>query len=256
MSFPLIYQPTSPIDAIVFDCDGTLSTIEGIDELAKLNQVGEKVQLLTKEAMDHTGINLELYRKRLNLVYPLKSQVDALGQQYFHHQVPDAAKIIQISQRLNKAVYLVSAGLKPAVTIFGKLLKIPQENIFAVDIHFDAQGQYQDFDTASPLVDYAGKRQITAYLKEKHKNILHIGDGMNDFVTSDMVTRFVGYGGVFYRKNIAEQCQYYIKSLSLAALLPLLLTSQEQQQLIPAELAIYQEGLKAIENNMVTIKQR
>lgn len=40
------------IDAIVFDCDATLSQIEGIDGLAKVNGVEERVRLLTEEAME------------------------------------------------------------------------------------------------------------------------------------------------------------------------------------------------------------
>lgn len=244
-------QPITSIDAIVFDCDGTLSSIEGIDELARINQVAEKVELLTKEAMGHTGINPELYRKRLDLVFPHQSQVESLGQQYFNHQVPEAAIIIQILHRLNKAVYVVSAGLKPAVRHFGVMLNIPPENIFAVDIQFDEQGKYVNFDDTSPLVYREGKRHITNHLKSKHANILHIGDGMNDFVAADLVTRFVGYGGVFYRENIAAQSQFYIKSHSLSGLLPLVLTEIEYQQLLPFELKIYNDGLKAIEEKMV-----
>ena len=37
------WQLDHPINAIVFDCDGTLSIIEGIDELARNNGVGDAV---------------------------------------------------------------------------------------------------------------------------------------------------------------------------------------------------------------------
>ncbi|TAK75879.1 MAG: phosphoserine phosphatase, partial [Gammaproteobacteria bacterium] len=60
-----IWQPQAPIPAIVFDCDGTLSMIEGIDELAKHNGVSEAVQALTAEAMEKTGLHPDLYRQRL-----------------------------------------------------------------------------------------------------------------------------------------------------------------------------------------------
>ena len=132
------WQLKTPLNAIIFDCDGTLSTIEGIDELAKNNGVDDAVLSLTAQAMGATGMNPELYQKRLDLVYPSEEQVLALGQHYIATQVPDAHPVIQLLKRLNKTVYLVSAGLYPAVKIFGRMLNIPQENIFAVDVLFDA----------------------------------------------------------------------------------------------------------------------
>jgi len=247
------WQLTAPIHAIVFDCDGTLSAIEGIDELAKQNNVGEQVESLTKQAMDNLGMNPELYRKRLDLVLPHQEQVLKLGQDYFKNQVPDVAAVIQILKRLEKEVYVVSAGLNPAVKIFGELLAVPRQNIFAVDLRFDATGRYADFDAGSPLVYRHGKREVTAELAKQHARILHIGDGMNDFVVADAVTRFVGYGGVFYRETIASQCDFYIKSLSLAALLPLVLTAGEAQQLLPSEMALYEVGLEAIKHKKVQL---
>jgi phosphoserine phosphatase len=48
------WQPTIPFDAVIFDCDGTLSAVEGIDELAEKNAVGREVKALTQIAMGQT----------------------------------------------------------------------------------------------------------------------------------------------------------------------------------------------------------
>jgi phosphoserine phosphatase len=51
-------QPSiwSPCNLVIFDCDSTLSTIEGIDELARLsdseNEVAVRIAALTKRAME------------------------------------------------------------------------------------------------------------------------------------------------------------------------------------------------------------
>src|SRR5437016_3271945 len=82
------WQLQTPISAIIFDCDGTLSAIEGIDELAKNTGVSEAVQSLTAEAMGKSGLNPGLYQKRLDLTYPNREQVTALGYQYYAHKVP------------------------------------------------------------------------------------------------------------------------------------------------------------------------
>lgn len=241
------WQLEKPINAVVFDCDGTLSAIEGIDELAAMNQVGELVRALTAEAMGQSGINPQMYKKRLDLVYPNLEQVVALGKHYHHHQVPDVGDVIQLLQRLKKTVYVVSAGLHPAVSAFGERLNIPPQQIFAVDIQFDAEGNYADFDSASLLVSQDGKRHIVSQLKEKHETIAHIGDGLNDYVTYDLVTRFIGYGGVYYREQIESQCEFYIKSRSLAPLLPLLLTQEEVACLTESELMLYEKGFELFE---------
>lgn len=249
------WQLNTPVSAIVFDCDGTLSSIEGIDFLAKNNGVGDVVKSLTSTAMDKSGLNPVLYQKRLDLVFPRREQVHALGHQYFAHRVPDISDVINLLKRLNKAIYLISAGVNPAVRMFGEMLQIHPDNVYAVDLSFDQQGNFLDFERNSPLINNDGKRKIVEQIKNEHPAIIHIGDGLNDIVTYDLVTRFIGYGGVAYRKNIAELCQYYITTLSFAPLVPLALTQAESENLLPEEQALYQRGLAAIEEGKVQINQ-
>jgi phosphoserine phosphatase len=245
------WRTEKPFTAIIFDVDGTLSAIEGIDTLAEQNGVGDQVKSLTSTAMGKTGINPELYKQRLDLVKPREEQVIALGQQYYRQRVPEAEAVIKLFQRLNKTVYMVSAGLLPAVSIFGNMLTIPRDNINAVNILFTPQGNYLDFDHSSPLVTTDGKRMLAAEIIARHHHVLHIGDGLNDYSSHDLVQRFVGYGGVYYRANIESLCQFYIKSLSMSALLPLALTQDEYELLLPEEKEVYQQGMKAIEDGEV-----
>jgi phosphoserine phosphatase len=241
------YSSILPIDAVIFDCDGTLSHIEGIDELAKKNGVGEQVVKLTEDAMGRSGMSPELYQHRLDLVLPTAAQVEALGQLYFQDKTPDLLPVLQLLKALGKTVYIVSAGLLPAISHFATLLDIKTDNIFAVDIYFNAKGQYLDFDRNSPLVYANGKRLIVQKLKEQHPHLLYVGDGLNDYETHDLVTRFVGYGGAFYRENIEKNCQFYITAPSMAPLLPLCLTIDETANLTRDQLVSYKQGLAFLE---------
>jgi phosphoserine phosphatase len=245
------WQLQTPVNAVIFDCDGTLSAIEGIDELASANQVADRVRSLTADAMGQIGMNPQVYRERLELVTPRQEQLFALGQLYLQHQVPDVNHVIQVLQRLHKTVYIVSAGMNPAVALFGEKLKISRHQIYAVDVQFDDQGNYITFDTTSPLINNDGKRHIVAKLKEKHASIAHIGDGMNDIATYDLVNRFIGYGGVYYREQLASRCDYYIRSHSLAPLLPLLLTQDECLALTSDEQTLYQKGLGLMQEGAI-----
>lgn len=248
------WQPVKPIDAIFFDCDGTLSSIEGIDELAKINQVGDTVKVITAEAMGTTGLNPTLYQERLNLVRPSKEQVLALGLYYFTHKTLHIDNVIQIFKRLDKSIYLISAGLRPAVSIFGELLQIDPNNIYGVDIQFHEDGSYLDFDHTSELVQNNGKKVTIKNLCKQYAQTGYVGDGLNDLIVRDLVSRFVGYGGIFFRPNIAEHCQYYISTPSIAALLPLFLTNEETHGLTKDEKILYHKGLNDINKNNVLIR--
>jgi phosphoserine phosphatase len=248
------WQLHTPLEAIVFDCDGTLSTIEGIDELARVNGVSKPVKALTAEAMGSTGMNPALYQKRLELVQPTRDQVLTLGEDYFTHCVPDAQAVIELFSSLKKSVYLVSAGLHPAVKIFGGKLQIPQENIFSVDIEFDAHGTYKDYEKTSPMTYSYGKRDIVTEIKARHPRIGFVGDGLNDLAAYDSVSRFVGFGGAYFRQNIADACHYYIRALTLAPLAALLLTPAEVEHLGPRHKKLYDQGVALIQAGEVLIR--
>lgn len=239
------WQLTIPLDAILFDCDGTLSSIEGIDELAALAgpEKEKAVRALTAKAMGQSGINPDIYAERLAITTPAKAQLYTIGKDYYTHRTPDADSVIRILQQLGKQIYILSAGLHPAVAYLGKQLNIPAQNIFAVNISFDEAGNYRDFDHASPLVQNEGKRLIVEQLKKQHPRILYVGDGMNDLAVRTLVTKFIGFGGFFYRQNIADQSDYYIRTASMAPLLPLALTEEECGRLAGEDRELYGKGV-------------
>lgn len=245
------WQLKHPIEAIIFDCDGTLTSIEGIDELAKINGVGDVIQEMTAQAMNTTGINPDIYQTRLDLIYPTKKQVFELGIEYYRRVTPDVLSIIKLFTRLNKKIYLISSGLYPAVAIFAELLTIPLANIFAVDVMFDENDNFLRYDASSPLVQKDGKRIIVTELIKQHRGIVYIGDGINDYVVHDLVTRFIGYGGAFYRENIYQSCQFYIAAESILPLLPLCLIEEEVDALFPHEIDLYHRGLQILRSEKV-----
>lgn len=248
------WQLTHPLDAIVFDCDSTLSEIEGIDVIAEQNGFAQQVKDLTNKAMNETGVTPDLYQQRMLLVKPSRHKLIELGQEYFLRRAPDIISVIDVFKALHKNLFVLSAGLNPSVKIFAALLNIPEENVFAVDVTFDEQGNYVDYDHTSLLTTHNGKRAIIEKLKEQHPRILSIGDGMNDYEAHAIVDRFVGYGGVAPREKIKELCEVYIKSPSLLPLLPLSLTPYECQKLITNNQQQLQKGFEYIDEGFVDIK--
>lgn len=236
-------QKNAPIDAVIFDCDGTLSSVEGIIELAKQNGVLQAVSELTELAMATVGVNESLYRQRLALVQPTHDQITDLATIYWRNLTPDVAEVITILQNLGKKVVVVSAGITQSVVLFAKKLNIQPQDVYAVAVDFDADGRYKDFDTQSPLVRQRGKAEIALALKQQYPRIAHIGDGMNDADAAQEVDLFIGYGGVYFRQSIADLSDAYVTSKSMAAVLPLILTAEEAASLPAEHLALYEQGL-------------
>lgn len=233
-------HPTEPFSAIIFDCDGTLSSIEGIDYLAELRGVYKEVSYLTHEAMAHTGLTPALYQKRLAFVKPSKEDIQQLGCAYCEHLMPNAFQVISALSAQKKSIYIVSAGLQPAVEYLAIHLNIPLANVKAVNIFFDVKHAYQDFDLNSPLIHNQGKATIVKEIQKKHPRILYVGDGLNDLAVKPYVSRFVGFGGAFFRENIKKESDFYITGF--AALLPLALTAPESAQLSPGNILLYEHG--------------
>ena len=64
----MIPDQEPPFDTVVFDCDSTLSAVEGIDELA--GDHSAEVSELTRRAMDGEVPLDQVYGRRLEMIHP------------------------------------------------------------------------------------------------------------------------------------------------------------------------------------------
>lgn len=213
-------------DLIFFDCDSTLSAVEGIDELAIRAGVAEELVPLTTAAMEGRLPLEEIYRRRLDLIKPNQEAIAWLSQRYIDHMVEGAQEVVRTLQERGKAVHIVSGGLRQAVLSVGELLAIPAECIHAVDIHFDRQGDYAGFDQDSPLARSGGKAEVCRSVIGKHDKPLNaalIGDGITDLEAADAGVYVIGFGGVVRRQAIVQGASAYVDGPALSQVLPLLL---------------------------------
>jgi phosphoserine phosphatase len=96
--------------AVCFDCDSTLSRLEGIDELASRYGRKDEVALLTEAAMNGELSIDDVYAKRLSIVRPDREAVAWLGERYVQELVPGARETIEALRRLGKPVYVAAAA--------------------------------------------------------------------------------------------------------------------------------------------------
>jgi phosphoserine phosphatase len=196
--------------SIVFDCDSTLVTIEGVDELAGAH--AEAVRALTDAAMDGSIPLDAVYGERLELIRPTRAQLQALGRQYIETLVPDAREVVAALRWLGKDVRVLSGGLRPAVEAVAAELGIGPDAVEAVGIDFDENGEYAGFDVASPLARSGGKADaVRAWALERPT--LLVGDGATDLEARPAVDAFVAYTGVVHRPPVAESADHVARTL-------------------------------------------
>lgn len=209
---------------VLFDCDSTLSAIEGIDELAV--RCREDVERLTDAAMRGRIPLEEVYGRRLRLVRPSREALEALGKQYVARLVPDAVETIRALQAAGVDVRIISGGLLPAVLAVAHAVGVSPNRVAAVDIAFNADGSYADFEATSPLAASGGK-QITIERWNVDRPAIMVGDGTTDLEARPAVDLFVAFAGVVERPNVVQAADVVIRANSLAPLLPIALHVDE-----------------------------
>ncbi len=254
---------------VFFDCDSTLTAVEGIDVLADGAGKKWRVEVLTQAAMNGE-IDLEdVYAKRLRAVNPTRQQIRQIRQVYKRHVVEDAQAVINVLQSLGHRVYIISGGLEEPVVEFGLFLGIPRQHIRAVGIQYNqlsgrwwenqpGDQRYLDYEEGALTVS-EGKAQIVRELVAGQRGrVLLIGDGQSDLlagtaVTPPIINLFVGYGGVITREHVLATAPAFIHSTSLVPLLALALGPASLTHLLQTQHHhVAQKAINLIETGAIT----
>lgn len=200
---------------ICFDCDSTLSAIEGVDELARAGgpEVFARVEAMTNDAMNGKLPVEAVFGRRLELIQPTRANVDAVGQQYIDTIEPTASATVRELSARGWTVIIVSGGFRQAIEPLAARLGIAR--IEAVDLFFDRQGKYAGYDAAFPTTRSGGKPEVIARLKAELKpsKIVMVGDGVSDLESKAQADRFIGFGRYVERAAVKKGADAFISSL-------------------------------------------
>jgi len=256
---------------VFFDCDSTLTTIEGIDELARLKGQFDHIAELTQRAMNGEIKLEDVFAERLALLQPTRADLRRIARAYQETMVPDAREVMMALQAAGCRVYIVSGGLLPAVQEFARALGLPKQNVRAVPVEFDQlSGKWWRYDldryggnpderylafAPTPLTETQGKRAVIAGLSADEKRTMLVGDGITDLEARDAVMLFVGFGGVVRRERVAAEADVFIEARGLASIVPLALSSEQAAKLKGTEhAAVLKRGLEDIEQGRVRFR--
>jgi phosphoserine phosphatase len=216
-----------PYGTLIFDCDSTLSGVEGIDELAGPRK--PEISRLTERAMAGEVPLEAVYGKRLEMLRPDRAAVEALGRKYVAAVLPHAREVCDALHSLGKRTCIVSGGLRQAVFALSSALGIPDEDVFAVDVFHGRDGAYAGYDEESPLTTTRGKLEVVRALAKADRKggVAFVGDGATDLEAAPAARRFVAFGGVVRRPEVFARAAVTCDRPDLAALLPLLCAPDE-----------------------------
>ena len=226
-----------PYGTVAFDCDSTLSAIEGIDELARLVRDGRRlageVAALTERAMAGELALEAVYAQRLELLKPDRGALEALGGLYVERRLPHGEALVRALRALGKRVCIVSGGLLQPVQALARALGVDESEVFAVEAFLDREGRYVGFDDESPCARAGGKLDVARELSSADRGggVALVGDGATDLEAAPAARRFVAFGGVVRRPAVFERATVTCSAPDLAALAPLLLAPDELEQL-------------------------
>ena len=205
-------------DVICFDCDSTLSRIEGIDELARRVGMGEEMSKLTDLAMNGVVPLEAVYERRLSLIRPDQDSINWLAGLYIAEIVEGVKEVFASLLAQDKAVHIISGGLRQAILPLAECLGLPESHVHAVDIYFNEDGSYRNYDLNSPLARTGGKAVVVGTLKGQGSLVM-VGDGKTDLEAKQSGAVVLGFGGVVDRAIVREQADFYTTEPTLLAVL-------------------------------------
>jgi phosphoserine phosphatase len=205
-------------DVICFDCDSTLSRIEGIDELARRVGLGEEMSRLTDAAMNGVVPLEAVYERRLSLIRPDQNSINWLADLYIAEIVEGVKEVFASLLSQDKAVHIVSGGLRQAILPLAQYLGLPESHVHAVDIYFNEDGSYRNYDLNSPLARTGGKAVVVGTLKGQCSLIM-VGDGKTDMEAKQAGAYVLGFGGVADRAIVRELADFYTTDPNLLSVL-------------------------------------
>ena len=202
---------------ICFDCDNTLSSIEGIDELARLRgpEMLARVEALTRSAMNGRIPIEEVFGLRLESIRPSLEDVAVVGRRYVETVEPTARDTIARMVGSGWTPAIISGGYRQAIRPLADFLGVAR--VEAVDLFFGRDGSYGGYDRTYPTTRSGGKREIVTKLRSElnPERVVMVGDGVSDLETRPAVDLFVGFGGFVTRERLKREAAAFVTSLAL-----------------------------------------
>ncbi len=238
---------------VCFDCDSTLTAIEGIDWLAERAGTGREVEALTRRAMDGEVPLESVYAARLAVVRPRPDDLTALARAYIAHAIEDARETLAALAAAGIETWIVSGGLLEAVEPFAAWLGIDPARVLAVPLRWSDPDPWAA-TAAHTLASTGGKRLALAGLAESAEVTL-VGDGASDAAARAAVDRLIGFGGVVRHERMREAADHWIDAPSLSPVVPFLVGRRPGPLAGTIHEVVWKKGTALIEGGQASLQR-
>ncbi|BCD90115.1 phosphoserine phosphatase [Francisella halioticida] len=206
---------------IIFDFDSTLikkESLELILESALKDSPGKIVEIkkITNLGMQGDLDFRESLERRLAIASPTKQSIKDFADKYCPNILTDG--ILELVKELkNKAyqIWIFSGGLTESVEPFADYLGVPQQNIFAVNITWDSNGNFVSLDNFNGACD----SKLKAFEKTKAligREVIAVGDGYTDYqlYEAGFANKFIAYTEHVSRQKVIEVADNIAKDIN------------------------------------------
>ena len=201
---------------LLLDCDSTLSSIEGIDELGRLRgpETFKAVEDMTNAAMNGGTPMEAIFAKRLDIIKPTAAELAAIGAKYIATVEPTAVASLAQLRAADWKIAIVSGGFTQAIRPLADFLGI--ERVEAVVLKFHADGSYAGFDDSCPTCRTKGKNVVARRLRAEHQaaHVVMVGDGASDLEVKGDADLVVGFGRYVQRPKVVAGADKFVHSLA------------------------------------------
>ena len=200
---------------LLLDCDSTLSSIEGIDELGRLRGPAtfKAVEDMTNAAMNGGTPMEAIFAKRLDIIKPTAAELAAIGAQYIATVEPTAVASLAKLRAAGWRIAIVSGGFTQAIRPLADFLGI--DRVEAVTLKFHADGSYAGFDDSCPTCKTKGKNVVARRLRVEHQatHVVMVGDGASDLEVKGDADVVIGFGRYVQRPKVVAGADQFVRSL-------------------------------------------
>ncbi len=201
---------------LLLDCDSTLSSIEGIDELGRLRgpETFKAVEDMTNAAMNGGTPMEAIFAKRLDIIKPTAAELAAIGAKYIATVEPTAVASLAQLRAAGWKIAIVSGGFTQAIRPLADFLGI--ERVEAVVLKFHADGSYAGFDDSCPTCRTKGKNVVARRLRDEYEagHVVMVGDGASDLEVKGDADLVVGFGRYVQRPKVVAGADKFVHSLA------------------------------------------
>jgi phosphoserine phosphatase len=159
-----------------------------------------------------------VYERRLSLIRPDQHSIDWLADLYIAEIVEGVKEVFATLLAQGKVVHIISGGLRQAILPLASCLGLSEDHVHAVDIYFNEDGSYLNYDLTSPLARTGGKALVVSSLKGQ-ASIVMVGDGKTDLEAKQAGAYVVGFGGVVKREIVRNSADFYTTEPTLLSVL-------------------------------------